>query len=112
MRVDPAWRKQLLRKGQDVSDLLAALLAGKDVDLASLPLSGSADDGDEARLRRFLEQIDRAVKCFGTGWYGHCQICDVELSAAVLSEQPWISRCPTHAGRCPARAAAKQQRKQ
>jgi hypothetical protein len=38
MRVDPAWRKQLLRKGQDIADLLAAPLAGKDVDLASLPL--------------------------------------------------------------------------
>jgi RNA polymerase-binding transcription factor DksA len=97
MQVDPAWRKTLLRKGQDISDLLAALLAGKDVDLGSLPLPGSGDDDKETRLRRFLEQIDRAVKCFGTGWYGRCQVCDIELQPAALSEQPWISRCQTHA---------------
>ena len=98
MRFDPAWRKHLLSKGRDTADLLAALLAGKDVDLGTLPVARDAQDGKEERLRRFLEQIDRAVKTFGTGWYGHCKVCDVELSAAALSEQPWADRCSSHAG--------------
>jgi RNA polymerase-binding transcription factor DksA len=97
MHYDPAWRKTLLSKGRDISDLLAAVMAGKDVDLASLPLPGGAGDAAEERLRRFLEQIDRAVKCFGTGWYGRCQVCDVELPALELTERPWITRCSLHA---------------
>lgn len=37
MIADPAWKSVLLHKGQDVADLLEALLSGKNVDLSSLP---------------------------------------------------------------------------
>ena len=38
MIADPAWKSALLHKGKDVADLLEAVLSGKDVDLASLPV--------------------------------------------------------------------------
>jgi hypothetical protein len=45
MIADPVWKSALLHKGQDVADLLEAVLSGKDVDLASLPVpSGPGQD--------------------------------------------------------------------
>ena len=55
MRADPAWKSALLHKGQDVADLLEAVLSGKEVDLASLPVPSGPDQDPELRLRNFLE---------------------------------------------------------
>ena len=43
MRADPAWKSALLHKGQDVADLLEAVLSGKEVDLTSLPVPSRPD---------------------------------------------------------------------
>jgi RNA polymerase-binding transcription factor DksA len=99
MIADQAWKQALLRKGKDVADLLEAVLWGKDVDLASLSVAVSPHEDPEMRLRSFLDQIDRAIKAFGTESFGRCEFCGVDLDAVALSEQPWLATCPAHAGR-------------
>ena len=99
MIADPAWKSALLHKGQDVADLLEALLSGKEVDLTSLPVPLRPDEDPELRLRRFIEQIDRAIKAFDTDAFGRCERCGVDLDRAALRQQPWLATCPVHAGR-------------
>ncbi|MCA1825519.1 MAG: hypothetical protein LC689_01090 [Myxococcales bacterium] len=99
MIADPAWKSALLHKGQDVADLLEAVLSGKDVDLAALPVPLGPDQDPELRLRGFLEQIDRAIKAFDTNAYGRCQLCGVDLQRDALQQQPWLAMCAVHAGR-------------
>lgn len=99
MIADPAWKSALLHKGQDVADLLEALLSGKDVDLASLPVPSGLDQDPELRLRGFLDQIDRAIKAFDSDAFGRCQQCGVDLDRAALAQQPWLSTCAAHAPR-------------
>jgi RNA polymerase-binding transcription factor DksA len=96
---DPTWKSALLHKGQDVADMLEAVLSGKNVDLASLPVPFGPDQDPELRLRHFLDQIDRAIKMFDTDAYGRCQMCGVDLDHAALQQQPWLAACPVHAGR-------------
>ena len=99
MIADRAWKSALLHKGQDVADLLEAVLAGKDVDLASLPVPLSPGQDPEQRLRSFLEQIDRAIKAFDSDTFGRCQSCGVDLDRGALEQQPWLATCPVHSGR-------------
>ncbi len=99
MRADPAWKSALLHKGQDVADLLEAILDGREVDLTSLPPPTTPGETPEQRLRKFLEQIDRAIKAFDTDRFGRCEICGVNLSRAALQQQPWLATCPSHAAR-------------
>ena len=99
MIADRAWRPALLRKGKDVADLFEAVLAGKEVDLASLPVPVNPSEDPELRLRGFLEQIDRAIKAFDTDAYGRCQLCGVDLDRGALQQQPWLATCPVHGGR-------------
>ena len=94
MIADQSWKAALLRKGKDVADQLEALMSGKEVDLASLPVGGGADP--EQRLRDFLTMIDRAIKAFGTDAYGRCSRCGKNLAAAMLGEQPWLADCGSH----------------
>ncbi len=99
MIADPAWKSALLHKGQDVADMLEAVLSGKEVDLASVPVPFGVGQDPELRLRSFLDQIDRAIKMFDTDAYGRCQTCGVDLDRAALRQQPWLATCPVHAGR-------------
>jgi RNA polymerase-binding transcription factor DksA len=99
MIADPRWKSVLLHKGQDVADLLEALLSGKEVDLAALPTPVGPGQDKELRLRSFLDQIDRAIKLFDTDRFGRCEMCGIELERDVLAEQPWLATCPKHANR-------------
>src|SRR5437773_12014933 len=99
MIANPAWKSALLHKGQDVADLLEALLSGKEVDLDSLPVPLTGDQDPELRLRNFLEQIDRAIKAFDTDAYGRCERCGVDLDRRELQDRPWLATCHEHAGR-------------
>jgi len=99
MRADPAWKSALLHKGQDVSEQLEAVLAGQQVDLASLPVPSGPDQTPETRLRKFLAQIERAIAAFETEAFGRCEVCGVDLARAALERQPWLMNCPAHAAR-------------
>jgi hypothetical protein len=99
MIADPDWKSALLHKGQDVADLLEAVLSGKDVDLGALPVPSGPGQDPELRVRSFLDQIDRAIKAFDTDAYGRCQMCGVDLDRVAIQQQPWLATCPAHAGR-------------
>ena len=96
---DRAWKSALLHKGQDVADMLEAVLSGKEVDLASLPVPAGTGEDPELRLRSFLEQINRAINAFDSDAFGRCQFCGVDLDHAALAQQPWLATCPVHSGR-------------
>jgi RNA polymerase-binding transcription factor DksA len=91
---NPALKAELLRKGQDVAAALEQLMSGKEVDLAALLPPGMSKD--EVRLREFLGQIDRAIKCFDTGDYGRCRVCGDFIAPDALRERPWLDRCAKH----------------
>src|SRR6266478_2443457 len=99
MIADPALKSALLHKGQDVAELLEAVLSGKNVDLGSLPVPFGPGQDPELRLRNFLEQIHHAIKAFDTDAYGRCQLCGVDLDRGALQQQPWLATCPVHAER-------------
>jgi len=99
MIANQAWKPALLHKGKQVAELLEAVLWGKDVDLACLPVPAGPGEDAELRLRSFLEQIDRAIKAFDTDRYGRCEVCGVDLDPRAMGEQPWLASCPAHAGR-------------
>jgi RNA polymerase-binding transcription factor DksA len=99
MKADPAWKSALLHKGQDVADALEALMSGKEVDLASLPAPTNPHESPELRLRKFLDQIDRAIKAFDTDAFGRCEVCGANLARSDLQEKPWLATCPAHAAR-------------
>ena len=95
MRDVRKWKRDLLAKGAEVAALLEQVLSGKDVELdAGIPELGATDK--ELRLRRFLELIDRGIKRAGTGRFGRCAVCGVELPGEVLDERPWTERCAQH----------------
>jgi RNA polymerase-binding transcription factor DksA len=96
MNPQPAWRKLLLAKGAEVAGRLEALLSKKDVDLGDLPPPKRPDEDPELRLRRWLEQIDRAIKRWGTDRFGRCSQCGDPLDDQTLADQPWLDWCPRH----------------
>jgi RNA polymerase-binding transcription factor DksA len=89
-------KKLLLRKGGEVAAALSALLDHKEVDLASLPPPRHPDDDPELRLRRFLDQIDRAIKAFDTERYGKCALCGAPIDSRTLADRPWTELCGKH----------------
>jgi len=91
------WRRHLLSKGGQVAKALEDILAGKDVRLEDLPLTGKAGEDAETRARIFLARIDRAIKAVGTRRFGRCKVCGIPLAGAVLDERPWEERCLEHA---------------
>jgi RNA polymerase-binding transcription factor DksA len=97
VKADPAWKSALLHKGQDVADLLEAVLAGKEVHLDAMPAPVNPEVSKELRLRRFLDQIDRAIQAFDTDAFGRCEVCGTDLPRSALAQQPWLSSCPAHA---------------
>ena len=92
----PAWKKLLLAKGGDIAGRLSAILDHKEVFLDDLPPPIKPSEDPELRLRRFLDQIDRAIKAWGTDRYGRCMSCGTPLPAATLAEQPWLDWCSKH----------------
>ena len=99
MKADPDWKSALLHKGQDVEEMLESALQGRTVDLSSLPAGFAQGHAPEARLRAFLEQIERAIDDFDTDRFGRCVTCHAELDRAALAREPWLASCPAHTGR-------------
>ena len=96
MYQDPQWKRTLLAKGSEIALRLEALLSKKEVKLTDLPPPKKPDEDPELRLRRFLDQLDRGIKAFGTERFGRCAVCGEALAAAALSETPWLETCPRH----------------
>ena len=93
-------KKALLAKGRDLSDKLAALMAGKRVTIDEL-LNPKPGETPEERVRRYLDEVDRRIKAIarGDGSYGRCAACDAPLAYAELEQLPWADRCRACAAR-------------
>jgi hypothetical protein len=96
MYQDPAWKKTLLAKGSEIALRLEALLSKKEVKLNDLPPPKKPGEDPELRLRRFLGQLDRGIKSFGTERFGRCAVCAEALPSAALAETPWLESCTKH----------------
>jgi RNA polymerase-binding transcription factor DksA len=89
------WRRQVLDKGREIASALEKVMNGLDVRLEML--GGGFDPGvartKRDRLRKFLDQIDRVVKSFPAGTFGHCAECRAVIDESRLLESPWTERC-------------------
>jgi RNA polymerase-binding transcription factor DksA len=94
-------RRALLRRGQDLAELLAQVMAGKQPpQLAALLAEQPGKRPDEV-LRAALAQVEgrRALLDAGDDRFGRCEVCGAELGEAALGEVPWADRCAAHATR-------------
>ena len=96
MYQDPVWKRTLLAKGSEIASRLEALLSKKEVKLNDLPPPKKPGEDPELRLRRFLEQLDRGIKSFGSERFGRCLVCSAPIAEAALQETPWLESCPKH----------------
>ncbi len=86
------WRRLLLAKGQDISQRLEDILEGKDATLADFPAfpTGEPAESPERRLRRYFDQVMRALRAVDRPTFGFDPKAGSFLSVAALDEVPWI----------------------
>jgi hypothetical protein len=97
-------RQKLLKKGQEVANKLAKVLAGLDVRLEQIPAHGLGKPGmrPEEKLRAYLDLINtkrRALEA-NDGSYGVCSFCNKPFSETELDQVPWVdehAQCLAHA---------------
>lgn len=91
------WRRHLAQKGTEIYAVLTAILAGKQVTLATLKLPHEQRPGEkpEEKLRRYLDQVSRAQKRLGTQSWGLCVTCGQTLDPLLLDEAAWTELCAT-----------------
>ncbi len=86
------WRQALLAKGKEVSDKLAAILAGKDVSLSDFELvqDGEPAETKEKRLRRYLDHLMSRLRSVQDPRFGFDPARDDFVAVAELDEVPWL----------------------
>ena len=92
------YRARLLRKGKQIADELADVLAGKSnrTRPGELPLSAQKPGmRPEERLRAYLDHVDGCRKRLDAGddRFGRCGICGTDLGPVALEQMPWADRC-------------------
>ncbi|MCG8422616.1 MAG: hypothetical protein MJE77_32270 [Proteobacteria bacterium] len=93
------YRAGILRKGKQIAEALADVLAGKErrIQLRELPASGQKPGMRlEERLRAYLDHVEacRALLDASDDRFGRCRRCGVDLGELALAEMPWADRCP------------------
>jgi RNA polymerase-binding transcription factor DksA len=94
-------RRALLRRGQNLAELLAQVMAGKQPpQLAALLAEKPGKRPDEV-LREALAQVDgrRQLLDGDDDRFGRCDVCGADLGEAAVREVPWADRCAAHATR-------------
>jgi RNA polymerase-binding transcription factor DksA len=86
-------RRRLLAKGRELSEILAALMAGLSPKATDL-LDACPGETKIEKVRRYLDLVDRKIKAIAAGNYGRCEGCDAPIPPALLAELPWMDRCP------------------
>ncbi len=91
-------RRQIMKRGFDLSTMLSEVLAGKKPSGLSL-IEGKPGMRPEEKLRLALDQVESRRKLIDAGddRYGRCDVCSADLGLAVLGELPWADRCGAHA---------------
>jgi RNA polymerase-binding transcription factor DksA len=87
-----------MKRGRDLAELLAQVLAGKrPPSLASL-LAAKPGMRPEELLRMTLDSVEARRKLLDADddRYGRCDVCGKDLGLAALDELPWADRCAAH----------------
>jgi len=104
LRFDPAtrarYRKALLRKGMQIADELAAVLAGKDrkPKTHEMPIAARKPGmRPEEKLRAYLDHVEGCRRRLDADddAFGRCGLCGVDLGPVALEQMPWADRCQT-----------------
>lgn len=92
-------RRQIMKRGFDLSTMLADVLAGK-TPAGLAALAGKPGMRPEEKLRLALDQVEGRRKLIDADddRYGRCDVCSEDLGLASLRELPWADRCAAHAG--------------
>lgn len=92
-------RRRTLDKLGEVSGKIAQLLAGQDLDLASMPLPGEGEPGETKleRLQRFKALLQETLARINRGEPLVCSRCGGPIGDVALDEMPWATLC----GACP-----------
>jgi hypothetical protein len=87
--------KRINDKGWEVAQRLSAVKGRQDINLSQMDGMGIDDplETKERRLRRYLDQINRARIRLGTPEYGQCVDCDTTFAAGQLDDMPWVEQC-------------------
>jgi len=94
-----AFRPHLLRRGRDLAEMLAQVLAGKRPPSLAQLLAERPGKRPEEVLREALARIDERRRLLDTDddRFGRCEVCGVDLGEVALGELPWADRCQAHA---------------
>ncbi len=94
-------KQKLLKKGQELAQMLADLLAGN-TPPGMAELKGKPGETPEEMLRRYLGVIQDRLTRLREGTYGKCEQCGKEIRFVELDEMPWADTC----GECAAKGLA------
>ena len=92
-------RRQIMKRGLDLSTMLSEVLAGKNPKgLAAL--IDKPGMRPEEKLRMALDQVESCRKLIDAhdDRYGRCGVCSEDLGLARLGELPSADRCNAHPG--------------
>jgi RNA polymerase-binding transcription factor DksA len=94
-------RRALLRRGQNLAELLSQVMAGKQPPQLSALLAEKPGKRPEEVLREALAQIDGRRKLIDADddRFGRCDVCGADLGEPAMLEVPWADRCAAHATR-------------
>lgn len=92
-------RRGIMKRGRDLSELLADVLAGKKPPALTALLTAKPGMRPEEVLRMTLDAVEARRKLIDADddRYGRCDICGEDLGLAALGEMPWADRCAAHA---------------
>ncbi|MBX3468080.1 MAG: hypothetical protein KF878_14505 [Planctomycetes bacterium] len=92
-------RRRVLDTLGVVSDKIAQLLAGQDLDLSQVKLPQDMEPGETPleRLRRYKDLLQETLATLNRGEDPVCRGCGGAIPEAALDEMPWATAC----GRCP-----------
>jgi DnaK suppressor protein len=86
-------KRQLLKKGAEVNEILTRLLAGEQVSPERLLGGGKKGATPIEKARRWMALIDASLKRVADGSYGRCITCGDGLPVLHLQQIPWIDTC-------------------
>jgi RNA polymerase-binding transcription factor DksA len=89
------YRKALLKKGKEISDKLAKVLAGQNIRLENIPERGLGESGlrPEEKLRAYLDLVMSKLRALNAnnGTFGLCETCNLPLTTAELDNAAWAT---------------------
>jgi len=94
-------RRDLMRRGRTLAELLTEVLAGKTPPALEELLKAKPGKRPAEVLREALDQIERRRILLDAGddHFGRCDVCNVDLGLASLDEMAWADCCAEHASR-------------